>query len=252
MAGQRSWILAGVTALAASGALAWRGRTVDEQRLAVPGLSAPVEVRRDRWGVPHIYAKNTPDLFFAQGFVAAQDRLFQMEMWRRAGEGRLAEVLGPSAVERDRFARTFRYRGDMAKEWAAYAPDTRAIVTAFVRGVNAYIAMAGDSLPPEFGILGFRPQPWTPEVPLARATGLSGVSNASSEVLRAELVARLGAARVDELLPADPARALDPVAGLDLAGITSASLGGFGSAFADVAYNRIEGSNNWTVSGRKT
>ena len=70
------------------------------------------------------------DLFFAQGFVAAQDRLFQMEMWRRAGEGRLSEVLGPSAVERDRFARTFRYRGDMAKEWASYAPDAKAIVTA--------------------------------------------------------------------------------------------------------------------------
>jgi len=252
MAGQRRWILAGVMALAASGAIAWRGRTVDEQRLRVPGLTAPVEVRRDRWGVPHIYAKNTADLFFAQGFVAAQDRLFQMEMWRRAGEGRLAEVLGPAAVERDRFARTFRYRGDMAKEWAAYAPDAKAIVTAFVRGVNAYIAMAGDSLPPEFALLGFRPEPWTPEVPLARATGLSGVSNASSEVLRAELVAKLGAARVDALLPADPARTLDPVSGLDLAGISAASLGGFGSAFADVAYNRIEGSNNWTVSGRKT
>ncbi|MFN8668575.1 MAG: penicillin acylase family protein [Gemmatimonadaceae bacterium] len=252
MAGQRRWILAGVMALAASEAIAWRGRTVDEQRLRVPGLTAPVEVRRDRWGVPHIYAKNTADLFFAQGFVAAQDRLFQMEMWRRAGEGRLAEVLGPAAVERDRFARTFRYRGDMAKEWAAYAPDAKAIVTAFVRGVNAYIAMAGDSLPPEFALLGFRPEPWTPEVPLARATGLSGVSNASSEVLRAELVAKLGAARVDALLPADPARTLDPVSGLDLSGISAASLGGFGSAFADVAYNRIEGSNNWTVSGRKT
>ncbi|MCC6931062.1 MAG: penicillin acylase family protein [Gemmatimonadaceae bacterium] len=254
MAVQRRWILAGVMALAASGAIAWRASdgAVDEQRLRVRGLTAPVEVRRDRWGVPHIYARNTADLFFAQGFVAAQDRLFQMEMWRRAGEGRLAEVLGPAAVERDRFARTFRYRGDMAKEWASYAPDTKAIVTAFVRGVNAYIAMAGDSLPPEFALLGFRPEPWTPEVPLARSTGLSGVSNASSEVLRAELVARLGAARVDALLPAEPARALDPVGGLDLAGISSASLGGFGAAFADVAYNRIEGSNNWTVSGRKT
>ncbi len=229
-----------------------REAALREQTLRVDGLRDPVEVRRDRWGVPHIYARNTPDLFFAQGFVAAQDRLFQMEMWRRAGEGRLAEVLGPSAVERDRMARTFRYRGDMQREWAAYAPDTRAIVTAFVRGVNAYIARAGDSLPPEFALLGFRPEPWGLEVPLARATGLSGVSNASSEVLRAQLVSALGADRANALVPPDPMRRLDPAPGLDLSGIGSESLGGFGSAFADVAYDRVEGSNNWVVSGRKT
>jgi penicillin G amidase len=225
---------------------------VRDQELRLAGLREPVEVRRDRWGVPHIYARNTADLFFAQGFVAAQDRIFQMEMWRRAGEGRLAEVLGPSAAERDRVARLFRYRGDMQREWAAYAPDTRAIVTAFVRGVNAYIASAGDSLPPEFALLGFRPEPWRVEVPLARATGLSGVSNASSEVLRAQLVTVLGAERANALLPPDPARRLDPAPGLDLAGIDAGSLGGAESAFADVAYDRMEGSNNWVVSGRKT
>jgi len=220
--------------------------------LAIPGLTRAVEVRRDRWGVPHIYARNQHDLFFAQGFVAAQDRLFQMEMWRRQGEGRLAEVLGPTAVERDRFARLFAYRGSMAREWAAYGPDTKAIVTAFVSGVNAYIASVGDALPQEFATLGFRPEPWSITVPLARATGLSAVSNGSSEVFRAQMVAALGTARVAELLPTDPNRALDPAPGLDLAGITSASLGGFSSAFADVAYNRIEGSNNWVVSGAKS
>src|SRR5215467_12958821 len=77
----------------------------------VPGLDSAVEVRRDRWGVPHIYARTQHDVFFAQGFVAAQDRLWQMDMWRRTAEGRLAEVLGASAVERDRLARLFRYRG---------------------------------------------------------------------------------------------------------------------------------------------
>lgn len=220
--------------------------------LRVSGLTARVEVRRDRWGVPHIYARNQRDLFFAQGFVAAQDRLFQMEMWRRQGEGRLAEVLGPSAIERDRLARLFTYRGSMVREWAAYGPDTKAIVTAFVAGVNAYIAAAGDSLPPEFATLDFRPEPWDITVPLARPTGLSGVGNGPSEVLRAQLVAALGVARVQELLPTDPFRALDPAADLDLAGISIASLGGSGSAFADVAYNRIEGSNNWVVNGTKT
>jgi penicillin G amidase len=224
--------------------------TTDTIRLR--GLSAPVEVRRDRWGVPHIYAASQRDLFFAQGFVAAQDRLFQMEMWRRQGEGRLAEVLGPEAIERDRFAKLFAYRGNMAREWAAYGPDTKAIVTAFVNGVNAYIAQAGSTLPPEFALLGFAPEPWSITVPLARATGLSGVSNGSSEVLRAQLIAALGVARVQGIMPADPARPLDPAPGLDFAGITSASLGGFGSTFGDVAYNRIEGSNNWVVNGTKT
>ncbi len=227
-------------------------RDVPVESLSVRGLSAPVEVRRDRWGVPHIYAKNQRDLFFAQGFVAAQDRLFQMEMWRRQGEGRLAEVLGPSAVARDRFAKLFAYRGSMTREWAAYGTDTKEIVSAFVRGVNAYIAFAGDSLPPEFALLGFKPTPWDITVPLARATGLSGVSNGSSEVLRAQLVAALGVEKVSALIPPDPMRALDPAPGLDLTGIDARSLGGFASTFADVAYNRIEGSNNWVISGAKS
>ena len=225
---------------------------VPERSVRLPGLRAPVEVRRDRWGVPHIYAESQPDLFFAQGYVAAQDRLFQMEMWRRQGEGRLAEVLGPAALDRDRLARLVAYRGDMDAEWRAYAPDTKEILTAFVAGVNARISDAKDSLPPEFALLGFVPEPWDITVPLSRATGLSGVGNGNSEVLRAQLVGILGARRVDELLPADPVRAHDPVPGLDLAGITTESLGGFGSAFADIAYDRLEGSNNWVVDGSRS
>ena len=104
------------------------------------GLDSAVEVRRDRWGVPHIYARTSHDVFFAQGYVVAQDRLWQMELWRRAGEGRLAEVLGPSFVERDRTARLLKYRGDMEAEWRSYADDARSIIRAFVAGVNARIA----------------------------------------------------------------------------------------------------------------
>ena len=123
----------------------------------VAALDSAVLVRRDRWGVPHIYAKTQHDLFFAQGYVAAQDRLWQMEMWRRIGEGRLAEVIGPSAVERDRFARLLKYRGDMQLEWASYAPDAREIVRAFVAGVNAYIAAVRARPPIEFTLLGIGP-----------------------------------------------------------------------------------------------
>lgn len=227
-------------------------REVPETRLAVPGLARAVEVRLDRWGVPHIYAQSQDDLFFAQGFVAARDRLFQMEMWRRLGEGRLAEVLGSEAVERDRLSRLFRYRGDLRREWAAYGKDTREIATAFVAGVNAWIARTGDDLPPEFGLLGFRPEPWAPEVVLSRTTTLSGVSNGSLEVVRALLVQNLGAERVERLLPSDPPRPLDPAPGLDLEGIDFSSLGGAAGAFADLAFPGLEGSNNWVVDGRKS
>jgi penicillin amidase len=228
--------------------------TVDG-RVRLTGLDSAVEVRRDRWGVPHIYARTAHDVLFAQGYVAAQDRLFQMEIWRRAGEGRLAEVLGPTYVTRDRLARLFKYRGDMKAEWASYAPDAKTLVTAFVSGVNAYIdeVRANESkLPIEFSLLGFLPERWTPEVPLARVTSLSGVANGTSELLRARLVALVGAKRAAELLPTYPARALDPAPGLDLAGLDPSALGGMGQAFSDVTFDRIEGSNNWVVNGTKT
>src|SRR2546427_11285202 len=98
-----------------------------EGEIKIPGLKEPVEVLRDRWGVPHIYAKNANDLFFAQGFVAAQDRLFQLELWRRLARGESAEIHGADAVEADRFARLVRYRGDMDAEWTSYSPDTKQI-----------------------------------------------------------------------------------------------------------------------------
>jgi penicillin amidase len=219
------------------------------------GLDSAVEVRRDRWGVPHIYARTAHDVFFAQGYVAAQDRLFQMEIWRRAGEGRLAEVLGPSYVTRDRLARLFKYRGDMAAEWSSYAPDTRALVTAFVAGINAYIDEVRanpQKLPIEFSLLGFLPERWTPEVPLTRITSLSGVGNGTSELLHARLVALVGVKRANELLDTYPHHDLDPVEGLELSGLDQNALGGMGQVYTDVAFSRIEGSNNWVVSGKKT
>src|SRR3977135_1476664 len=109
-------------------------------QLRMQGLERPVNVLRDRWGVAHIYAQNQHDLFFAQGVVAAQDRLFQMELWKRSGQGRLSEILGPSFLQRDINARALQSRGDMQKEYASYSPDTKAILTAFTDGINAYIA----------------------------------------------------------------------------------------------------------------
>ena len=141
--------------------------------LKLSGLKGPVRVLRDEWGIAHIYAESQDDLFFAQGFVAAQDRLWQMDLWRRQGEGKLAEILGERSIERDRFARLVRYRGDMKAEYESYAPDAKQIIEAFVRGVNAQITLvkASGKLPIEFQLAGYEPELWTPEVCLTRMAG---------------------------------------------------------------------------------
>jgi penicillin amidase len=160
----------------------------------VSGLQAPAEIIVDRWGVPHIYAENIDDLFFAQGFNAARDRLWQLDLWRRRGEGLLAEAFGPSFVKKDRAARLFLFRGDMHAEWLAYASDTKRIVTAFVAGINAYIQLTrerSELLPPEFKLLNYEPGLWTPEtVVRIRSHGL--VRNAARELSRALFVREYG------------------------------------------------------------
>src|SRR6202011_1083078 len=110
-----------------------------EEHLSIPGLSEPVEINIDKWGVPHIRAKNMPDLFFTQGFNAARDRLWQIDLARKRGLGLLAADFGPGYLEQDRAARLFLYRGDMDAEWACYGPDSKAICTSFVEGINAYM-----------------------------------------------------------------------------------------------------------------
>jgi penicillin amidase len=221
-------------------------------RIELAGLGKPVEVLRDHWGVPHIYAQTVEDLFFAQGFVAAQDRLWQMEIWRRTGEGKLAEVLGPGAIERDRFARLMRYRGDMRAEWSSYSPDARRIIESFVRGVNAFIEISRDRLPIEFQLTGVRPDPWSPEVCLARMAGYVMTRNASSEVLRAQLVRMFGPEKTDGLIETDPFKKLEVPEGLDLNAIDSKVLGAANAASGPVSFRSGEGSNNWVVGGALT
>src|ERR1700690_184600 len=132
--------------------------------LKVPGLKQPVEILRDQQGIPHIFAKNDDDLFFAQGYVMAQDRLWQMEMWRRWREGRLAEVFGPKAFDYDVRSRLMKFRGPWDdKEWNSYHPDAKRLFTAWANGHNAYIASHADNLPVEFKLTGVKPEPWTAE-----------------------------------------------------------------------------------------
>jgi penicillin G amidase len=233
------------------------------------GLKAPVEVLRDRWGVPHIYAQSTEDLYFAQGYVMAQDRLWQMEMWRRSAEGRLAEVLGPGAVARDRYARMLRYRGPVDdRELSIYHPDARTIMTAYVAGVNAFIeaAMKSGKLPVEFVLTGIEPEPWTIESLISRQ---STFGDASSELQLARSVAELGAEEANRRRNPDPWEELVVPDGLDVTLITdevlAATRGGrapnptvlpeytalTGRTPVDPPDTGVPepGSNNWVVSG---
>ena len=178
-----------------------------EGALSLDGLSAPVQVVRDRWGIPHITAETEQDLFFAQGFVQAQDRLFQMDLWRRSVQGRLAEVLGANFIERDAMTRRIQYRGPADAEWASYGPDAKAIVGAFVRGVNAWIALAQRHLPEEFALAGWAPEPWRPEDLLTRTEAFVASRGAQVELLRARLAHHVGVAAAHRYLPGDrPAR----------------------------------------------
>jgi len=182
--------------------------------LRLSGIHGPVEIRKDRWGISHIYAETEEDLFFAQGWNAARDRLFQLEIWRRRATGTVAEILGPRALERDRGSRLFRFRRNLEEELNHYHPRGATIIRAFVAGINAYIDRTREDpglLPVEFELLGIRAGHWTPEVVISRHQGLLG--NIGDELEYGRAVARLGPDRVRALErfgPFRPELALDP------------------------------------------
>lgn len=217
--------------------------------LRVRGLRAPVDVVRDRWGVPHIYAANEHDLFFAQGFVQAGDRLYQMEVWKRAGQGRLAEVFGSAFVGRDVAARKLRYRGSIEPEYASYGPHTRAILAAFTSGINAFIASHANDLPREFALAGFAPEPWKPEDCLQRMAAYGLMGNADAELRNAALVQGLGSEQAARFIDPHPGVALDaPSPKLD--GLTPELLRDY--VGSDLRIEVPNGSNNWVIAGSKS
>jgi penicillin amidase len=158
--------LAGLLALlivAAAAGRWWLGRGTPDLEAdgTIAGLAAPVEVWRDSMGVPHVWAASEADLFRAMGYVHAQDRLFQMEMFRRVADGRLAEMLGAELVETDRFLRTVGMGRAAGEHERLLAPEQRAMLQAYADGVNAWTQARRGTLPPEFVTLRVRPEPWT-------------------------------------------------------------------------------------------
>jgi penicillin amidase len=244
--------------------------TIDRERVAAPGLNAPVEIIVDQWGIPHIYAASAHDAFYAQGWNAARDRLWQLDLWRKRGLGLLSENFGPDYVAQDRATRLFLYRGDMDAEWAAYGPDAKAWAQAFVTGINAYVAQVQSGaapLPVEFELTSSRPALWqVDDLVRVRSHGIS--NNAESEALRARVVAAGGleADRIRRKL--DPPHELRIPDGLNPADIPADIFATYvlgtkevsftpaappAPSLADLAENAAsQGSNNWAIAPSRT
>ncbi len=220
---------------------------------SLAGLRSPVEIIRDRWGVPHIYAGNLRDLFFAVGYAQAQDRLWQMDFNRRAAAGRLAEVLGEPALEIDRLVRRVGFARAAEEDWRNAHEEERAVLESFSAGVNAYIK--GTKLPLEFTILRSRPEPWRPVDTLAfyrfMSWTLSG--NWDAEIIRSWTVERFGAELMAELEPAY--RAGQPLIvppGAEAKGLKPDVVEALREAEKVLTLSGSGMSNNWAVDGTKS
>ncbi len=219
--------------------------------IQVTGLNGPVRVMRDRWGVPHIYANDVHDLLFAQGFVQAQDRLWQMEANRRLASGRLSEVLGEKTLELDRWMRTLGLMRAAEREVAVSDAEARDLLQAFADGVNAYLEGRKGRLPVEFRLLGIKPEPWRPadSIAWAKMMAFSGGKNWQEEVVRAMLIQTLGKDRFESLWGQNrPGTPNIVPEGLRLSSLWSVK------PAADSLWPWALGgaSNNWTVHGSRT
>ena len=268
MAGRRrvwiwaAWSLAAVVLVLLAFAAGYRelALPVDSGRLRVQGLPKgvpEVEIERDRNGIPTIRAGSAEGAWFGLGFAHAQDRLWQMETHRRIGAGRLAEAFGPAAVDNDRFLRALGVRQAAARQWEKTQGEGRQALLAYTAGVNAYLSDHLRARPPEFLLLGLRPQRWDPVDSLAwmimMAWDLGG--NWTSELLRLRLADRLDNDRLWQLLPPYPGD--KPLTAVDLPQRVrewQVSSNLVDKVMAAAPESGVEGvgSNNWVVSGARS
>ena len=232
--------------------------TIDgEYRLL--GIEQRAQVDRDSFGVPHVWAQNAHDIFYLQGYVTAQDRLFQMDLYRRAAAGRLSEVLGEPTIDADKAMRTLGFARIAGQELDIARPDTRSALEAYAQGVNKFLEQHGDSLPIEFGILGYRPYLWTATdtILVGKLQAFDAAGNQTQEVLRADIALRLGTGALATLMP-DPSGApasVDERAWAAVAPLLSATELDRGLASLRAILpgaGAAAGSNCWALSGART
>ena len=221
--------------------------------VAAPSLAHEAEIVWTAEGFPHIRAATADDAYYALGYTHAGDRLFQMDLMRRAGAGRLSEVMGAATVDFDTTMRTlglYRLAGETFKR---LPPDARRALDAYAAGVNGYLHTRAGALPPEFVLLGYSPEPWQPADSLVwqRLMALRLAGNWHTEALRAALAGRLDASQISDLWPRDDggvaptvnAAAPDPAFAAGFERLTT--------AMPD-ALRQVSASNSWAVAGRGT
>lgn len=251
--------------------------TAGEIRLT--GLRAPVEVLRDKHGIPHIYASNDHDLFLAQGFVHAQDRFWQMDFWRHVGSGQLSELFGKSEIDSDRFLRTLGLARLAEKEFASCTKEEQALLQAYANGVNEYLEdRQGSSISLEYAVLAltnrdYHPQPWKPlhSLTWAKVMAWDLGDNMSSEITRSILLKTVSMEQLRELYPPYPSDQPVIVPGFTIAipppvqenqtaptssnEVESALLAAASNVSAlqrVLGTTESIGSNNWVISGKRT
>ena len=222
-----------------------------EGEIRLSGLAAAVEVLRDRHGIPHIYAASLEDAHFALGFVHAQDRLWQMEMNRRIGSGRLAEVLGAGALEVDRFMRTLGLRRVAEENLRHYDAETRRLLDAYAAGVNAFLAER-PVLPPEFWLLDVTPEPWSAvdSIVWTKVMAWDLGANMRAELLRLRLSQTLPLERIQELLAPYPGDAYPRIPDLKALYSGMEKTPAPNPVFSESG--SLGASNSWAVSGARS
>lgn len=275
-------VLVGLAAIACASGWAWLRASLPAVtgRLALPGLDAPVDIVRDRWGVPTIATDSETRAFYALGFAHAQDRFFQMELHRRLAAGRLAELVGPGAVAMDEHMRRFGLAPAAERSIDALSPRTRAVLTAYAEGVNAWLAASKQRLPPEWDALHMRggpsrPEPWRPADSIASVKLLSLILDGdyAGELAAAELEAKVGPERAAQLLhpklgawadgtailpasttPSSPTVPTPPVAPArpDTPGLDGGVLARASALRAALGALPGIGSNSWVIAGSRT
>jgi len=215
-------------------------KPVESDRISVKGIGEPIEILVDGWGVPHVTAQNEEDLFFACGFFHAQERMWQMEIQRRAGAGRLSEILGKAALPRDRFLRNLGLKEAAQKSYEKLSRGERELMTAYSRGINFWMKSRGWNWPPEFLILRFRPEPWHPMdcLLIKEVMSLLLCTDYPSELMRGNLAKRLGSQKALQILE-EEVKAVPEEAGESSSG-----------RLRDFFFTGE--SNNWVVSGDLT
>lgn len=225
---------------------------VTDGSVVVTGLHGPVEVIRDSHGIPTIRAANEADAYFALGFVHAQDRLWQMESIRRLGQGRLAEVIGDSGLNSDKFTRTLGLNHLAERQLAALRPEVVAVLEAYAAGVNAWVRSHHGALPPEFIALRHQPEPWRPADSLSwgRLMAIQLSNNWQDELLRVRLGKLLPPGRLADLWAPSPADATAGVA-VTPPDLPADAIDALVAAVPE-ALQPASASNEWVVSGART